>query len=528
MTICLVYPNHYRTAMSNLGFQAVYSLLNAQQDVVCERAFLPEHADLEEYRQGRTPLLSIESQRPLADFDLIAFSISFESDYLNVPVILSLANVPPLGSDRSSSHPLVMAGGAAMFLNPEPVADLFDLICVGEGEVIVPQLLELLRRDSGEDRSEFLRDAAALPGIYIPALYDIEYAGQAVAAIRPHAGAPPCITRVWAKDMDSAPVGSCMFTPDTEFSDIYLLEISRGCPRGCRFCAAGFIYEPYRQRSFEAVRQQATLALESHQRIGLVGAAVGDFGRIGDLCRGIRDQGGKVTVASLRVDTLDDEMIRVLVESGHKTVSLAPEGASQRMRDLIRKGITTEQIVQASERLIRHDILNLKLYFIIGLPTETMSDLEEMVPLVEELRSRVTSAARSNRRLGQIVLSINPFVPKPFTPFQWCGMAPYSDLEKKSAFLRRAFSRMPNVKVQIEGLKDAVIQALLSRGDRRLGRMIIRAAESGGWRRAARDMGLDVEGLVCRSMPLEDILPWDIICCEKRERLAAEYQRAFT
>lgn len=526
LTVCLIYPNHYRTGMSNLGFQAVYALLNGQSDVVCERAFLPDADDLAEYHSSRTPLLSLESQKPLSDFDLLAFSVSFETDYLNIPAILTLARIPCFSSERSQEYPLVIAGGAAIFLNPEPVADLLDLACIGEGELLVPSLLALIESNGGNDREQLLLSAATIPGVYVPALYDIEYDGDAVCGITPRCGAPDCVTRVICADLDSAATGSQLFSPGTEFSGMYLLEVSRGCPRGCRFCAAGFIYEPYRQRSLESVQHQVAEALAVHGKVGLVGAAVGDFKGIGELCRFIGDSGGKVSVSSLRIDSLDDEMIRVLAESGHRTVSLAPEGPSQRLRDLVRKGVSTAQILEACDRLISNDILNLKLYFIIGLPTETCEDLEEMVSLVDTIRELVTETAKGNRRLGQIILSVNPFVPKPFTPFQWCGMARLKDLEDTAAFLRKVFAKTPNVRIQIEGIRESATQALISRGDRRLSAVIVRAAEIGSLKKALKEAKIDLERHTCREISREEILPWDVICCEQRERLKREYRKA--
>ena len=525
IAVCLVYPNRYRLAMGNLGFQTVYALLNAYPDVVCERAFLPDPDELAEYRKSRTPLLSLESQRPLADFDLIAFSVSFESDYLHIPAIFSLAGIPPLAAGRDTSHPLVMAGGAALFLNPEPVADFMDLICIGEGEPILPPIIEVLNR--GGERSDILMAAAGLPGIYIPSLYEAEYQGERLVAFRARAGAPDRVERLWDREIDRRPTTSVILSPDAEFADMFLVEVSRGCPRGCRFCAAGFIYLPYRQRGIEAVKAEVERGLAERGKIGLVGAAVSDYRGIGELCRHILEHGGKVSVSSLRIDALDEGMIEVLKESGHKTVALAPEGGSQRLRDLINKNIDEEQILAACDRLIGRGMLNLKLYFIIGLPTETDADLEELIFLVTKIRERVIAAARAERRLGEVVLSVNPFVPKPFTPFQWRGMEEVKLLERKGKLLRDAVGRLSNVRLQMESPKDAYLQALLSRGDRRLATFLLMSEELGNWRKAAQGAGIDTDLLVYRDIPLDELLPWDFIAGGDRERLVREYRRAF-
>ena len=525
IAVCLVYPNRYRLAMGNLGFQTVYALLNAYPDVVCERAFLPDPDELAEYRKSRTPLLSLESQRPLADFDLLAFSVSFESDYLHIPAIFSLAGIPPLAAGRGASHPLVMAGGAALFLNPEPVADFMDLICIGEGEPILPPIIEVLNR--GGERSDILMAAAGLPGIYIPSLYEAEYQGERLVAFRARAGAPDRVERLWDREIDRRPTTSVILSPDAEFADMFLVEVSRGCPRGCRFCAAGFIYLPYRQRGIEAVKAEVERGLAERGKIGLVGAAVSDYRGIGELCRHILEHGGKVSVSSLRIDALDEGMIEVLKESGHKTVALAPEGGSQRLRDLINKNIDEEQILAACDRLIGRGMLNLKLYFIIGLPTETDADLEELIFLVTKIRERVIAAARAERRLGEVVLSVNPFVPKPFTPFQWRGMEEVKLLERKGKLLRDAVGRLSNVRLQMESPKDAYLQALLSRGDRRLATFLLMSEELGNWRKGAQGAGIDTDLLVYRDIPLDELLPWDFIAGGDRERLVREYRRAF-
>jgi radical SAM superfamily enzyme YgiQ (UPF0313 family) len=527
LTVCLIYANHYATAMSNLGFQSVYSLCNAFPDVVCERAFLPAADEMKEYEKTGTPLLSLESQRPVADFDVLAFSISFENDYLNLPIIFELSAIPPFSSERGATFPLIIAGGAALFLNPEPVADLLDIVCVGEAEAILPAFLELLRSAQGIERGELLARASVLPGIYVPSLYTVFHDGRRVTAITERDGAPSPVKRAWEPDLGKSLASSTLFTAGTEFSDMYLIEVSRGCPRGCRFCAAGFIYHPYRQRPLEVLREEAERGLAIKDRLGLVGAAVSDHRDLGELCRFISDRGGKVSISSLRIDALNDDLLDILHAGGHKTVALAPEGGSQRLRDLIRKGIDEDQILRACDILIGRDILNLKLYFIIGLPTETMEDLEELVALVEKIRERVIAAARKNRRLGSILLSVNPFIPKPFTPFQWCGMEPVPSLEKKYAYLRRAVGKLSNVKIQMESLRESYLQALLSRGDRRLATLLVKARQPGGWKRAARELAVDTDFLVSRTIPLDEILPWDIIESGDREKLVLEYHAAF-
>lgn len=512
LRICLVYPNRYRIGMSNLGFQAVHALLNADQEILCERAFLPDPEDLREYQDSRTPLLSLESQQPVSGFDVIAFSVSFESDYLHIPAIFRLAGLPCYSAERTEKHPFVIAGGAATFLNPEPVAAFMDAICLGEAEELLPNLIEKLMGDSSGRRGLY-EDLAKLPGMYIPSLLSSD-AGTRV-------------TRLYLKNLDSHPVATTISTPEAEFSGLHLVELSRGCPRGCRFCAAGYIYLPYRQRSVAAIKVDVAKGIAADMKIGLVAAAVGDYRGIGDLCRHIVDSGGSFSVSSLRIDGLDETMTDLLVESGHKTATLAPEGGSQRLRDLIKKGISEEQIISACERLIGKDILNLKLYFIIGLPTETDADIEELLELVAKIRAIVLARAKLNRRLGEITLSINPFIPKPFTPFQWCGMLPLKVLEKRLATIQSALRRVPNLTVQAESLKDAMLQALLSRGDRRLAEFLVKSDELQSWRKGAKALGLDVEKIVTRQIPLEEKLPWDFISSVPSELLKREYLSAF-
>ncbi len=526
LSCCLVYPNRYHAAMSNLGFQAVYAMINAQSEVVCDRAFLPDRDELEELQRAGGTLLSLESQRPLSSFDLIAFSVSFESDYLNLPAIFRLSGIPPMAAERSPLQPLIMAGGAALFLNPEPIAPFLDLVCLGEAEPVLPGLLELLKEGAGS-RAELLLNCASLAGVYVPHLYRPVYRDTSLVSFEALPGAPSRVRRVWDPDVDSRPSVTEIHTDATEFSGMHLVELSRGCPRGCRFCAAGFIYLPYRSRSPELIRREVLKGVAQGRKIGLVAAAVSDYAGIGELCNDIVAAGGKFSVSSFRIDHLDAGMIEALKASGQKTVSLAPEGGSQRLRDLIRKGIDERQILAACDMLISHDILNLKLYFIIGLPTETLHDLDELVALVNKIRERVLAAARANKRLGEIQLSVNPFIPKPFTPFQWCGMEEIKSLEKKWKFLQKALGKLANVKLQMESPREAYQQALLSRGDRRLAPLLVAADRLGSWKGALREEGFDSDSFVYRNIALDEQLPWGFIEGGDSDRLLREYRRAF-
>jgi len=527
LSICLVYPNRYRTGMSSLGFQTIYRLLASSPGILCERAFLPERDDLEELRKSGQPLLSLENRRSLSDFDVIAFSTSFEPDYLNIPLMLRLGRIPILANERDGSQPLIVAGGAAFFINPEPVADFIDVICIGEGEDIIPGLVSALLSPEIPDREGLLAVLAALPGIYIPSFHQPRYEAGRLTGYDNRPGISTPVERVCAELEKHPPAQSVILTEETEFGDMFLVEVSRGCPRGCRFCTSGFIYGQFRQHPFESIKEAIDQGLTYRDKIGLVGAAVSDYADIGRLCRYIVARGAKVSVSSLRIDRLDPEMVEALVACGHKTISLAPEGGSQRLRDLIRKNLTEEQILDACDMLISRDILNLKLYFIIGLPTETGEDLQELVRLVMAIRERVRERARDNRRIGSITLSINPFIPKPFTPFQWCGMEPLPSLEKKVKWLEKALAGVANLQLKVESLKGCYLQALLSRGDRRCAPLLAAMAEGANLKKAAKACGIDTDELVYRTIPGDELLPWDLVASADKLRLREDYERGF-
>lgn len=527
LSVCLVYPNRYYTAMSSLGFQSAFALFAAQPDLVCERAFLPDTEDLQEYRRTGQTLMSLESQRPLSDFDVIAFSTSFEPDYLNIPIILSLARIPIYAAERTISHPLLLAGGAAFFINPEPVALFLDAICIGDGEDVIPEIARILTSPGSDGRTGLFHNLATVRGIYVPSLHTPTYDDERFTGFDSCEGIPFPVERGCSAPGTHEPTASRILTPLTEFGDMFLIEVSRGCPRGCRFCSSGFIYGPFRQQPCEALLRLIDHGLTIRNKIGLVGAAVSDYQGIGAICQHIVAKGAKVSVSSLRVDRLDTDMLEALVASGHKTISLAPEGGSQRLRDLVRKNLTEQQILHACEQIISRDILNLRLYFIIGLPTETEEDLEEMIRLVTLIRERVIERARSNKRLGEITISVNPFIPKPFTPFQWCGMEPQASLERKVKLLETRFRSLSNVRLKVESIRESYLQALLSRGDRRLAPLIIEMASGANFKKAARSCGIDTDRYVLRDIGVAEPLPWRVIASADQQQLLAEYERAF-
>ncbi|WP_303722266.1 radical SAM protein [Malonomonas rubra] len=506
--IALIYPNFYHQGMSNLGFQSVYHLLNNREDCLCERFFLPDDDELKEHRKTGFPLVSYESQQPLADFDLIALSVSFENDYLNLPLIFELGRVPFFADDRTADYPLVVFGGVCAFLNPEPLADVVDVVVVGEAEPILSGLLDILLHAVVVDESLW-GQLAVLPGIYLPH--------------HPQTHTP---LRQFLTDLDYSVSRSFIHAEDTEFGDMSLTEVSRGCSRGCRFCAAGYIYLPPRERSLDNLLNQVDEGLCQRNKIGLVGAAVADHSQIDPLQREIIDRGGQVSVSSLRLDALRASEVASLHASGLRTAAIAPEAGSQRLRDLINKNLDEEQILHAVQLLADGGIRNLKLYFLIGLPNETQVDLDELIALTEKIRLIWREAGRARGQMGSVTLSVNPFIPKPFTPLQWCGMEPEKSLKKKLRFLHAAIARMPNTDLISESIRCSVLQAFLSRGDRQIGRLLPDLAEGGNLKQLCKKAGIALDDYVTRERGQDESFPWEVIDQGfSRDYLWREYQR---
>ena len=536
VTVALVYPNTYFVGMSNLGFHQIYYLLNQRNDTLCERVFLPDREDMEEYGRTNTPIFSLESRRPLRDFDIIAFSVPFENDYLNVLKILKMGNIPLFSNERGKDYPLVIAGGVTSFLNPEPMADFIDLFLIGEGEELVNEFVDCYLKNGSVNRNELFPKLTSVKGVYVPSLYQVTYNEDgSIKSLFPEGKAPKKVKRRWVRDIDSAPTISRILTPDTEFSGMHLVEISRGCGRGCRFCTAGFIYLPPRVRRPEKILESISgqWPVVSGQRgrqtnkVGLVSAAVSDYPFINSLCSPLIAKGMKISVSSLRMDSTTEELIEALKESGHKTMTFAPEAGTERLRNVINKGISEEDVLKSVEMAVSRGILNAKLYFLIGIPTETDEDIEGIVKLTRRIKKNILGLTKEAGRIGTITLSINPFIPKPWTPFQWCPMEGTRSLNNKLKHIKDSLRKEGNIEVIHENPRDSYLQTLLSRGDRRVGKIIRATLDSGNWSRGVRESQMDTDFYVYRMMGRDEILPWDFIDHGvEKIYLWKEYERA--
>ncbi|WP_242393833.1 radical SAM protein [Anaeromyxobacter oryzisoli] len=527
LRVALVYPNSYRLGMANLGLHAVYRLLNADPHTACERVFLPDD-------EGAPR--SVESGQPLGGFDVIAFSLSFEEDALHVLELLDRAGLPLRAADRDGRHPLVVGGGIAVQINPEPVAPFFDAFLVGEGEVLVPPLLALLHEAAaaGTPRPALLRALAALPGGYVPGLYDVAYSdtrdprGAWVTRFEPRDGAPARVRRRYLEDLRQVPTSRVVDSPDAQFGDLFLTEVARGCLWGCRFCAAGFVQRPYREVDLEVLRAQVKEGLARGQRIGLVGPDTSDYTGLDPLTCFIGEAGGTFSPSSLRVDAITETLSARMAAGGERSITIAPEAGTERMRRVINKDFTDDQIVQAAEHALSAGMHHVKLYFMCGLPTETEDDVLGMARIAVRIREEVMLPwARRRGRMGRIVLSVNPFVPKAWTPFQWVPMAERGCLEAKRRVLEREL-RPLGIDVDFFSPREAYLQALLSRGDRRCADLLELAhREAGGdLRKALRRWDADPDFFVLREAGVDEVLPWDFLDQGLTKRfLAREWRR---
>ena len=522
--VALVYPNHYRAAMANLGFQTVYRLLNAMDHVVCERAFLPESTGSD------GPVVSLESGARLSDFHCIAFSLSFENDYPNVLTILKKAALPLRSALRGTTLPLVIAGGVAVFLNPEPLAAFFDCFLLGEAETLLTPFFQ--RFDPHRDRRSLLIEMAQeVAGVYVPAFYREQYGEDGtLKSFAPVEAVPEKIKRVYAAGLEKTNTASTVVTPRSSFEDAFLIEVSRGCHHGCRFCAAGYLYRPPRVRPLSLLMDGLRKGAGLTQKIGLMGTAVSDLPDLKALCAEGRKQDLQLSFSSLRADALDDDLVAALRSGRLKTAAIAPETGSERMRRVVNKGLDEADILSAAEKLVAGGIPNLKLYFMVGLPTETDADIGAIVDMIKQIKHRFLRSSRGKGHMGTITVSLNSFVPKPFTPFQWVAMDEVAVLKQKIKKVKTGLRKVANVRVHADVPRWSHLQAIFARGDRRVAQMLLLAHENNGnWPQTFKASAMNPDFFVHRRRTRTEILPWDFIDHGiDRSFLWNEYQRALT
>jgi radical SAM superfamily enzyme YgiQ (UPF0313 family) len=514
LRVALAFPNTYFVGMSNLGFQTVYRLFNELEDVVCERVFLPGRQELAAQLASGKPLRTVESDTPVRDFDVLAFSVSFEWDYTNVVSMLRLAGIPVRADARTRHDPLIVVGGAVTFVNPEPLAPFADVITAGEGEVLIPALMSAI--GAASDRRDLLVRLAAERGMYIPSFYDVRYkADGTIAAFEPKAGtgAPLVVKKAAVKSTERLdPPATTIFTPDTEFGSRFLVEVVRGCANLCRFCWAGYNYLPVRPFPADRILELAKAARPHANKVGLVSIALCDHPEIDRILTGLMDLGYSISPASLRLDDLTESIVSKLHASGERSITIAPETGSDRLRRVINKTVTNAEILEKGDLIFANGIDNLKLYYMIGLPTETDEDIDAIRELTGQLRDIMMVHARPKGRIGRIVASVNPLIPKPGTAYQWLPMEDPAVTDRKGKRLRTLVADLDNVYFNIKSERHSYYQALMSLGDRRVAPAIEAAERNGGnWRAAVAETGVDADFYIFRDRSHDEVLPWDII-----------------
>ncbi|MBR2782385.1 MAG: TIGR03960 family B12-binding radical SAM protein [Oscillospiraceae bacterium] len=548
--VAFCFPDTYEIGMSNIGMRILYGVMNNMDGVWCERAFAPWGDMEEQMRSHNIPLWALESQDPVKDFDMIAFSVGYEMSYTNILNMLNLSGIPLHASEREGLHNIVFAGGTCMY-NPEPLAPFLDFCSLGEGEDLTIEIVELYRRAKLEqwDKPRFLREVAKLPGVYVPSLYEHRYAEDGtLSEIVPLDGAPKTVTKRIVQNLDAAYYPTKAIVPSTEIvHDRINLELFRGCIRGCRFCQAGYCYRPVRAKTPETLIRQAKELVEDSgmTEITLSSLSTSDYKRLPELADGLLDycmpRNINLSLPSLRADNFSDELMQKVQKVRKSGLTFAPEAGTQRLRDAINKNVTEEEVLRSCATAFAGGWSSVKLYFMLGLPTETDEDVLAIADLVEKVwlcwRENTTNRARGVR----IHVSTAFFVPKPFTPFQWEAQLPPEEYQRRVQMLRDAFRRNRSVDYDYHAPDLSRLEAVLARGDRRIAPVLERAVELGvkldgwdeyfdykKWLQAFADCGVDLDFYATRERPCEEVLPWDSISVGvRKEYLASERKQAY-